>query len=239
MAVQSLIPWMKVSMSCSTAAPSGPAASRTSVCLASSASSSGLGVNDCRLLIRRSAVVPGTSTAATRALNRACSPSRLSVGGGDPPRGPDPVVVGLRGYVRDVELVADDRHAGPWDGLLGAGPVGADAEALGLEVGRQVADPDLVEQRREVVVHLRLDIGLLGGIGRLPYCPEGRMLSAVAAWSVGAADAVAGIANSATADRRNPRANPGTHTPPRPHPSRPDRIGARYTTARPAGAGAG
>ena len=69
--------------------------------------------------------------------------------------------------MRDVELVAGDRDAGMGHGLDRAGPVGVDAEPLGLEVLVEVGVGDVVEQRRQPVVHERLRVGA-GRPGTLP-----------------------------------------------------------------------
>ena len=84
--------------------------------------------------------------------------------GGDPARGPDAVVVGRGGDVRDVERVALDHDARPRHRFDRRRGRGVDAEALGLEVGGQVAGADLVEQRCQPVVHQRLGVG--GGARR-------------------------------------------------------------------------
>ncbi len=82
----------------------------------------------------------------------------------DPAHRPRHVVARDAGDVRDVVLVADDGDAHARRRLRRPRPVGADAEALGLELRLEVGVGDLVEQRRERVVHLRLLVGP-GGYG--------------------------------------------------------------------------
>ncbi len=76
--------------------------------------------------------------------------------GGDPAGGPDAAVVGGGDDVRHVEAVADDRHARVRDRLGRARAVAGEPEALGLEISEQVGVADVVEQRRQRVVHLGL-----------------------------------------------------------------------------------
>jgi hypothetical protein len=68
------------------------------------------------------------------------------------------VVIGLAVDVRDVELVAADLEAGPPGHGLGAHDRPR-LHGLGLEVARQHVVGDVVAQRRERVVHLRLALG--------------------------------------------------------------------------------
>ena len=76
------------------------------------------------------------------------------------------VVVGLPVDVGDVEGVAADLDAGPAGDRLGADDRVAGVERLGLEVVRQLRVGDVVAQRGERVVHLRLARGA-GGAGVL------------------------------------------------------------------------
>ena len=68
----------------------------------------------------------------------------------------------------NVELVAGDRHAGAGHGLDRARPVGVDPEALRLEVLVEVGVCDVVEERREAVVHESLRVGTRAGRAVLP-----------------------------------------------------------------------
>jgi hypothetical protein len=81
--------------------------------------------------------------------------------GEDPARRLDPARVGLRVDVGDVEAVAQEGDAREGHRLLGRRAVGVDAELLGLEVSEEVVGGDVVEERRQRVVHL----GLAGSLG--------------------------------------------------------------------------
>ncbi len=82
--------------------------------------------------------------------------------GDDPARRPRERVVRLGGDVRDVELVAHEAHAAARDLLHAARALPLGAEALGLEVAVHVVARDLVEPRRQRVVHARLAVGAVG-----------------------------------------------------------------------------
>ena len=85
---------------------------------------------------------------------------QAAVLGGDPAGGEDAVVVGVGVDVRHAVDVAGDLDAGmAGNRLERARAVGAEAvERLRLEVGRQIAVGDLVEERRQAVVHRRLGV---------------------------------------------------------------------------------
>ena len=77
----------------------------------------------------------------------------------DPPGRPGEVVDALGGDVRDVELVAHDADAGARGALDPARALALRPELLRLEVPLEVAARDVVELRRQRVVHARLPVG--------------------------------------------------------------------------------
>ena len=83
--------------------------------------------------------------------------------GRDPTRRPDAEPVRPGRDVRDVESVTHDAHALARRGVGLPGAVGTQSvERLRLEVGADVGVRDLVEQRRQCVVHQRLAVGARG-----------------------------------------------------------------------------
>jgi hypothetical protein len=85
---------------------------------------------------------------------------QLAVVGERPAGAPGDVVVGLAVDMRHVEAIADDAHALARDALAGERALALGAEPLRFEVAVQVGRRDLVEQRREAVVHARLVVRL-------------------------------------------------------------------------------
>ena len=148
-------------MSCSTARPLAPApAVRRSAC-ATSCSVCALGVKLARFPIRPIALSAGCVDRRHPGDVARLAEQQPSVLGDDPSRPPRHVVAGDAVDVRDVEGVAVDRDAGVRHGLCRdrlrapAMPTGS-----GLKSLDQVRRRDVVEQRRQRVVHLCLLVGV-------------------------------------------------------------------------------
>ncbi len=83
---------------------------------------------------------------------------QAAVGRDDPAGGEGQGVARLRRDVRHAVLVAHEAHAAARDPLGAARALAGRAEALALEVAAKVRVADLVEQRRQPVVHLCLRV---------------------------------------------------------------------------------
>ena len=175
------MPSMKVSMSSRTCSPSS-ARGKERILL--------LGDDRLRLRARLEVLKPHDEAdggeARARRSRRPRVEARLldeeaAVLGDEPAGGPDAVLFVVRGDVRDVEAVADDRDVGVGRGLDRARPVGAEiAQRLGLEEVVEVASVTLSKSGvRSSYIFAWSSAS--GTIGNPPYCPDGMMLSAVSA----------------------------------------------------------